>query len=189
MILKYRVALPGIKGFARVYLLRSATTLYDFHRVMGADMEFPVDQPIQFKALDENGGLVARYAFFDLGFGAVDDVTVEDTVNKGVASFQYFYDVPGRKSVLVIYEGEVDEDPALTYPVLAEVKGPNPIEFENGYVAYEDLPEDQKHPQHHSPEWGKDIDDDDEEEEEDLDEDEDEDLDEEDEVFDEDELK
>ena len=24
-------------------------------------------------------------------------------------------------------------------------KGPNPIEFENGYVAYEDLPDEQRH--------------------------------------------
>ena len=31
------------------------------------------------------------------------------------------------------------------FPVLAETKGPNPIEFENGYVAFEDLPETQRH--------------------------------------------
>ena len=30
------------------------------------------------------------------------------------------------------------------FPVLAESKGPNPIEFENGYVAFEDLPERQR---------------------------------------------
>ena len=27
-----------------------------------------------------------------------------------------------------------------------ESKGPNPIEFENGYVAFEDLPEDKRKP-------------------------------------------
>ena len=191
MILRYRVALPGIKGFARVYLLRSTMTLYDFHRIMGADMEFPVDQPIQFKALDEAGGLVARYAFFDLGFGTVDDISLEDTLEKGIASFQYFYDVPGRRSVLVICEGEVDEEPGRKYPVLAEVKGPNPVEFENGYVAYEDLPEELKHPQHHDPDWakGEDNEDDFEDDAEDEDEEEDdEEGDAEEEVFDEDEL-
>jgi hypothetical protein len=30
------------------------------------------------------------------------------------------------------------------YPLLVESKGPNPIEFENGYVAFEDLPDDKK---------------------------------------------
>ena len=28
--------------------------------------------------------------------------------------------------------------------MLVESKGPNPIEFENGYVAFEDLPDDKK---------------------------------------------
>ena len=189
MILRYRVSLPGIKGFARVYELRSTMTLYDFHRIMETGMEFPVDQPIQFKALDEAGGLVARYAMFDLGYGTVDDVTLGDTVDKGIASFQYFYDVVNRKSVIVTCEGEVEEEPGKRYPKLVEVKGPNPIEFENGYVAYEDLPEDQKHPQHHDPLWGKDEDDDDEDDDfDDEEEDDDEDDDKEEEIFDENEM-
>lgn len=41
-------------------------------------------------------------------------------------------------------EGEVEARPGIVYPALVETKGPNPIEFENGYVAYEDLPEDKK---------------------------------------------
>lgn len=32
----------------------------------------------------------------------------------------------------------------MLYPVLVESKGPNPVEFENGYVAFEDLPDDKK---------------------------------------------
>ena len=32
----------------------------------------------------------------------------------------------------------------VLYPLLVESKGPNPIEFENGYVAFEDLPDDKK---------------------------------------------
>ena len=62
---------------------------------------------------------------------------------------------------------------------LVETKGPNPIEFENGYVAYEDLPDEQKHmPGERS--WSKDkgdtsFDDDDEDlDDEDLDEEDDE---------------
>ena len=154
MILRYRVSLPGIKGFARVYELKSTTTLYEFHKRMRDDMDFSHDQLIQFKGLDKNGGLVARYGMFDLGAGVVDEVTLEDTVKKGIVQFTYFYDVTDKKSVVVTCEGEVDEVPGKVYPALVETKGPNPIEFENGYVAYEDLPDEQKHLPGEST-WGK----------------------------------
>ena len=146
MILRYRVSLPGIKGFARVYEVKSTTTLYDFHKKMRDDMDFGHDQLIQFKALDGIGSLVARYGLFDLGAGTVDEVTLGETVDKGVASFTYFYDVTNKKSVIVTCEGEVEEPEVRGgFPVLVESKGPNPIEFENGYVAFEDLPDEQRH--------------------------------------------
>ncbi len=154
MVLRFRVSLPGIKGFARVYELKPNTTLYEFHKRMRDDMDFPHDQLIQFKGLDKKEKLVARYGMFDLGNGAADEVSVADTVAKGIASFVYFYDVTDRKSVIVTYEGEVEERPGITYPALVETKGPNPIEFENGYVAYEDLPDEQKHLPGESS-WGK----------------------------------
>ncbi len=159
MILRYRVSLQGLKGFARVYELKSTTSLYDFNSIMRVDMEFPQDQLIQFKAFYPDGCLAARYAMFDLGSGSADEVTLGDTVEKGITSFNYFYDVTNKKFVIVTYEGEVEEDPKISYPALVESKGPNPIEFENGYVAYEDLPNDQKHPQHQDHFWGKDADD------------------------------
>jgi len=154
MVLRFRVSLPGIKGFARVYELKPNTTLYEFHKRMRDDMDFPHDQLIQFKGLDKKEKLVARYGMFDLGNGAAGEVSVADTVAKGIASFVYFYDVTDRKSVIVTYEGEVEERPGITYPALVETKGPNPIEFENGYVAYEDLPDEQKHLPGESS-WGK----------------------------------
>ena len=61
-----------------------------------------------------------------------------------------------------------------------EKKGPNPIEFENGYVAFEDLPEDKKRRLKADPE---DLDDEDYEEDEAADED----AEEEEEIYDEDE--
>ncbi len=162
MILRYRISLPGLKGFARVYELDSKMTLYEFNNRMRTDMEFPQDQLIQFKSFDASGAVVARYAMFDIGYGSVDNVTLADTVEKGITTFNYFYDVMNRKYVIIVCEGEVEPRPGLKYPALVEVKGPNPAEFENGYVAYEDLPEDQKHPLHHSVEedWGPDGDDD-----------------------------
>ena len=54
--------------------------------------------------------------------------------------------------------------------MLTESKGPNPIEFENGYVAFEDLPDKQRHlPGEEDDFDDDDLDFDDEEEEDDED--------------------
>ena len=139
---RYRVTLAGIKGFFRVYLVNGENSLYTFHKQLRSDLEFPMDQPILFKALDADGGVVARYALMDIGFGAVDHVTIAATVKAGVASFVYFYDIASKKSVTITLEGEITES-AVT-PRLLESKGPIPLEFENGYVAFEDLPEERR---------------------------------------------
>jgi len=181
MVYRYRVTLSGIKGFFRVYHVNADTSLYTFHRQMRSDMEFPQDQLILFKALDEKGDVVARYGIFDLGSGTVDQITLADTLEKGVASFVYFYDVTNKKSVNITFEGEVEGVKIpVEFPRIAETKGPDPIEFENGYVAYEDLPDDQKHIHvpHSSPAAGDDdedldIDLEDDEDEEEVDDDED----------------
>ena len=146
MTLKYRVTLTGIKGFFRVYELDAETTLYTFHKQLRSDLEFPQDQLILFKALDAKGGVVARYGLFDLGSGTVDNITLRQTRAAGVESFVYFYDVTSRKSVNVTFEEEVPgkKIPPL-FPLLTDTKGPVPLEFENGYVAFEDLPPEEKH--------------------------------------------
>lgn len=152
MVYQFRVSLAGIKGFYRVYQMGGKTTLYDFHKQMRADMEFPQDQLIMFKALDAVGEVVGRYGLFDLGSGTVDAVTVESTVKAGVTEFRYFYDVPNRKSVIITFDGT--EDVPACPPAIVDVKGPNPIEFENGYVAFEDLPDSQRHLPGQKPDWG-----------------------------------
>lgn len=144
MILKYRVSLPGIKGFARIYEVNANATLYAFHKQMRADMDFPQDQMVLFKAMDADGNVTSRYGIFDLGSGTIDSVTVGQTWKKGEVSFRYFYDTTNAKSVIVTCEGETEARPGVVYPLLVESKGPNPIDFENGYVAFEDLPDDKK---------------------------------------------
>ena len=46
--------------------------------------------------------------------------------------------------MIVTCEGQAEERRGLIYPALVESKGPNPVEFENGYVAFEDLPDEKK---------------------------------------------
>jgi hypothetical protein len=145
MILRYRVSLPGIKGFARVYEVKDTASLYSLHKQMRADMDFPQDQVVLFKSFDARGEVVARYSVFqDFGFGTIDDVTAGQCHKRGEDKFIYFYDTTNVKSVIVTFEGEGELRKNVLYPLLVEQKGPNPIEFENGYVAFEDLPDDKK---------------------------------------------
>ena len=142
MICNYRVTLKGIKGFFRAYHLNPENTLYTFHKQMRSDLEFPQDQPILFKAFDAKGNVVARYALIDLGSGTVDTITIAQVIKNGVTSFEYFYDTASKKSVIVTFEGT--EDGSVQLPVIFESKGPVPMEFENGYVAFEDLPQEKR---------------------------------------------
>ena len=168
MIYTYRVTLEGIKGFYRVYKVDGNHSLYTFHKQLRADLEFTVDQPILFKAFDANGDVAARYALQDLGCGTVDAVSVAKTVKDGVVRFVYFYDIAARKSVTITLEGE--EAGSIAAPTVVDTKGPVPLEFENGYVAFEDLP--QQHRKLPGIPGGDDEDDDDEEDEEEEDDDE-----------------
>ena len=138
----FRVTLPGIKGFARIYEVNDKNTLYLFHKQMLSDMEFPQDQIVLFKAFDANGNVVARYATFDLGQGSIEHITISSIVKEGIVGFEYFYDTTNKKSVLISLEGQGSG--VNTMPALIEAKGPNPEAFLNGYVAYEDLPPEKR---------------------------------------------
>lgn len=183
-LLKYKVSLPGIKGFARYYLLKPDTSLYAFHKLMRSEMDFPQDQIVVFKAVDEAGEALARFSVRDMGKGTIDSVKAALCHKEGWDHFVYFYDTTNRKSVLVDFVEELTGDDALRYPlqVESEAKGPNPIEFERGYVAMEDMPDDKRR------RLLKGSDDDDLDDEEEDDEDDEEVLAEEESAFDEDEL-
>ena len=144
MTYRYRVTLEGIKGFFRVYLASSSNTLYTLHKQLRSDLEFPQDQQILFKAFDEAGNVCGRFALMPLpGNKAVDEVTLAETVKAGIVKFEYFYDVVSKKKVIVTLEGE-DAAREVSLPVCVETKGPLPIEFEHGYVAFEDLPDNRR---------------------------------------------
>lgn len=160
MVYTYRITLAGIKGFFRVYAVNAKNSLYTLHKQLRSDLEFPMDQPILFKGLDENGAVVARYALIDLGAGTVDAVTIADTIKAGVKSFVCFYDIESKKSVIVTLEGKYEKEDVIL-PKLLESKGPVPAEFENGYVAFEDLPAEKRRLP------GESLDDDEEDDEED----------------------
>ena len=171
MICKYRVTLEGIKGFYRLYEISPSCSLYNFHKQLRSDLEFPMDQPILFKAFGADGEVLARYALIDLGFKPVDEVSIADTIKAGVTRFSYFYDIASKKYVIITFEGQFPGNVAA--PNVVESKGPVPLEFENGYVAFEDLPEQRRKPRLEPLDEDDDDEDDDDEEEEEEDDDED----------------
>ena len=144
MTYRYRVTLEGIKGFYRVYLVNATNSLYTLHKQLRADLEFPQDQQILFKAFDEAGNVAGRFALMPLpGNKAVDEVSMAETVNAGIVRYQYFYDVSSKKYVIVTFEG-VETGKEVNLPEIVDSKGPRPIEFEHGYVAFEDLPDNRR---------------------------------------------
>ena len=144
MTYRYRVTLEGIKGFYRVYLVNATNSLYTLHKQLRADREFPQDQQILFKAFDEAGNVVGRFALMPLpGNKAVDEVPIAETVKAGIVRYQYFYDVSSKKYVIVTFEG-VETGKEVNLPEIVDSKGPLPIEFEHGYVAFEDLPDNRR---------------------------------------------
>lgn len=143
MIYQFRVTLPGIKGFYRIYKVNSVNTLYSFHKQLQADLEFPADQPILFKAM-AGETVLARYALVNLGFGVVDEVPVGKAIKAGAEFFEYFYDTKAKKKVIITLEAEEPGSEVSAPTLMNDMKGPLPIEFENGYVAFEDLPQEKR---------------------------------------------
>ena len=144
MTYRYRVTLEGIKGFYRVYLVNAANSLYTLHKQLRADLEFPQDQQILFKAFDEAGNVAGRFALMPLpGNKAVDEVSIAETVKAGIVRYQYFYDVSSKKYVIITFEG-IEPGKEVNLPEIIDSKGPLPIEFEHGYVAFEDLPDNRR---------------------------------------------
>ena len=192
MTYRYRVTLEGIKGFYRVYLVNATNSLYTLHKQLRADLEFPQDQQILFKAFDEAGNVAGRFALMPLpGNKAVDEVSMAETVKAGIVRYQYFYDVSSKKYVIITFEG-IEPGKEVNLPEIVDTKGPLPIEFEHGYVAFEDLPDNRRRLPGEKPSGilgmlGLDDDEDidDEDDEDDEDENEDDALEEEDVIYDE----
>ena len=66
---------------------------------MRADMDFPQDQVVLFKAFGPDGEVAARYSVFtDFGFGTIDNVTAGECHKRGEDKFIYFYDTTNVKS-------------------------------------------------------------------------------------------
>ncbi len=165
MVYRFRATIPESKIFFRVYEIKGETTLFKLNSFLMGDLGFSPDQIVLFETFDPAGGQVARYGFFDLGDGSMDKVTVGDLVAAEPGSVHYLFDLRNERFIILSYEGEVEQMPYMTYPVLVEEKGQAPDQFTFRFEEPE--PEHQRKPSLSDP------DDDDFDDEDDADEDED----------------
>ena len=75
----------------------------------------------------------------------MDEVSIGKAVKAGADHFEYFYDTKAKKKVIITLEGEEPGNSVTSPTMMNDLKGPLPIEFENGYVAFEDLPQEKRH--------------------------------------------
>ena len=159
----FNISLPGFPKFSRVYAVNGKNSLYEFHKQMLNDMDFPYDQVVLFKAFSIDGRLLGRFATFDVGDGSIDDVTIDQVLELGACSFVYFYDTINKKSVNINYEGESESE--YDSPTLISASGPNPDAYSDPlYILQAEAAEKAKRMQ---AEGVEDDDDDDEDEDED----------------------
>jgi hypothetical protein len=93
------------------------------------DLDFDDSQQSVFFLLDENGKKVESYSLFDMGYGAMDSVTLEDLNSKGMKDLLYTFDFFNDRSLFIEFLGEKEIQPRAYYPLVVESKGNAPGQF------------------------------------------------------------
>jgi len=133
MVLEYKGTIEGSKTFLRRYHIESDMTLYDLHIFLQHDMGFAPDQMVMFKGINDKGRVRSQYCLFDLGDGAMDAVTLEQTLKKGEVALVWVYNIKNNCGITLTFEQETQERPRCNYPLLVEEKGQNPQQFAKKY--------------------------------------------------------
>ncbi len=133
MIYKYKASIPGSKIFMREYEIRESISLFDLHKFLLNDLGFVPDQMVAFKGVNDKGRVVSIYGLFDMGDGAMDTVSVEDTYKKGEVKLVYVYDLHHDNVIELDFVETLEEERRASYPRLVAEKGRNPDQFAKKY--------------------------------------------------------
>ena len=136
MIYKVKATIPISKVFMREFAVRSDMNLFRFNRFLMEELCFSSDQMVIYKAYDSKGICTGQYGMFDLGDGSVDKVTFADLVSRGQMDVVLVYDLRSNRVINLSIEGEIDENPRLSYPATIAEKGHNPSQFADKYEDY-----------------------------------------------------
>ena len=139
MIYRFKATMRGNKQFLREYEISSSATLYDFHNFLVGDLAFSPDQLVIFRGVDKDGVICSEYGLFDMGDGTLDNITLHECIMKGEIVFEYVYDIFNRRSMLIEFEGEVEELHKETYPRLVNERGIRPDQFSSEHDTDEEF--------------------------------------------------
>jgi hypothetical protein len=117
------------KNFLREYHIPSEFSLYDFKRFIVDELDFDDSQQSVFFLLDDNGKKLESYSLFDMGDGAMDAVTLDNLNNKGMRNLLYTFDFFNDRSLSIEFQGEIEVEPRVYYPIVFFSKGNAPGQF------------------------------------------------------------
>ena len=136
MIYKVKATIPYSKVFMREFAVRSDMNLFRFNRYILSELCFSTDQMVIYRAFDAKGKCTGRYGLFDLGDGSLDNITFADIVGRGQVSIEFVYNLRPERIINLVIEGEIAEEPRLSYPCIVAEKGHNPSQFATKYEDY-----------------------------------------------------
>lgn len=113
----------------REYHVPSKYSLFDFKRFIVSELDFDDSQQSLFFLLDRDERKIKSYSLFDMGHGAMDMVTLEELNTNGMEKLLYTFDLFNDRSLDIEFQGETDELPRVSYPVVAQSKGDAPGQF------------------------------------------------------------
>ena len=139
MVYRYRATIKGNKIFMREYEVKAETNLYSLNLFLQDDLGFAPDQKVMFRALSSDNKIVKEYGLFDLGDGAMDEVTLESIKKQSLPFIEYVYDMFKNRSITLEFTAEAEIVVRHSYPRLTAEKGRNPDQFSDDYDDFEHL--------------------------------------------------
>ena len=123
----------------REYEAKSSSTLYSLNLFLQDDLGFAPDQRVMFRALSADNRVKKEYGLFDLGDGAMDEVTLELIREQGFPYLEYVYDMFKGRCIIMEFISEEEFLARRSYPRLVAEKGHNPDQFSDNYDDFEHL--------------------------------------------------
>jgi len=139
MVYKYRATIKGNKVFMREYEVKASASLYSLNLFLQDDLGFAPDQKVMFRALSSDNKIKREYGLFDLGDGAMDEVTLQSINSQNLPYIEFVYDMFGNRSITLEFLSEEEMLARRSYPRLVAEKGRNPDQFSDSYDDFEHL--------------------------------------------------
>ena len=136
IVYKFKATIPYSKVFMREFAVRPDMNLFRFNRYILSELCFSTDQMVIYRAFNDKGVCTGRYGLFDLGDGSLDNITFADIISRGQVKIEFVYNLRPERIINLEFEGEMPEEPRMSYPCIVGEKGHNPSQFADKYEDY-----------------------------------------------------